>query len=213
MVSVADPIGVGLIESLARPGGNITGVTNIAAELAGKRLEILKRLVPSASRIAVLVNLNDPNSRPQIENAKAAASTLGLTLDPIVAISDAGDVEKAFQTVIASHADGALRLVDPIETALRSQTARVAAKYGVPTIYPFRGSVEAGGLASYGTSLTDQYRQAATFVYKILHGGKPADLPVEQPVKLELVINAKAAKALGLTVSPDLLVQAADVIE
>lgn len=213
MVAVADPIGVGLIASLSRPGGNITGITNIAAELAGKRLEILKELVPSARKIAVLINWDDPNARLQMNSAERTAKELGVELDPIIEINDAGDLRRGFEEAARAHAGAAMRMTDPLESALRRQTVALAAEFRLPTVYPFREAVDIGGLVSYGTGLPDQYRQAATFVMKILRGAKPADIPVEQPVKLELVINAKATKALGLTVPGTLIARADDVIE
>ena len=213
MVSVADPIGADLIPNLARPGGNITGITNVVAELTGKRLEILKEIVPTASTIAVMANPGDPNMPLQMRNAEPAAKSLHVLLEPVLAIRSADDLPSVFEAAKRAHADAALRLVDPLESALRKQTVALAAQYQLPIIYPFRGSAEAGGLASYGTNLGGQYRQAATFVHKILNGAKPADLPVEQPTKFELVINRKAAKALGLTVPPSLLSIADEVIE
>jgi putative ABC transport system substrate-binding protein len=182
MVAVADPVGTGLIKSLSRPGGNITGVTNIAAELAGKRLEILKERLPTASKVAVLINLNDPNAKLQMQYAAAAAAKLIIQLEPVLGITAADDIEDAFESATRSGATAALRMVDPLESALREQTVTVAAKSRLPTIYPFRETVEVGGLMSYGTSLPDQYRQAATFVHKLLNGATPATLPVEQPV-------------------------------
>ena len=215
MVAVADPVGAGLIKSLSRPGGNITGVTNIAAELAGKRLEmleIMKELLPTASKVAVLINLNDPNATLQTSYAADAATKLAIQLEPVLGIAAANDLEGAFETALRSGATAALRMVDPLESALRAQTVTIAAKSRLPVIYPFRQTVEAGGLISYGTSLPDQYRQAATFVHKLLKGATPGALPVEQPVKLELAVNLKTAKALGLEVPPTILARA-DVIE
>ena len=213
MVSVADPMGVGLIASLARPGGNITGITNIVSELTGKRLEILKEIVPTASKVAVLVNPNDPNAPLQMRNAELAAKNLAIQLQPVLEIRSADDLKSAFEAAARARADAGLRMVDPLESALRQQTVALAAQHRLPTIYPFRETVEVGGLASYGTNLPDQYRQAATFVHKIFNGAKPADLPVEQPVKFELVINLKTAKALGLDIPATLLARADEVIE
>lgn len=213
MVGVADPIGVGLIENLARPGGNVTGVTNVVAELTGKRLEILKEIVPTASKIAVMANPSDPNLPLQMRNAEPAAKSLHVQLEPLLAILGADDLPGVFEAAKRAHVDAALRMVDPLESALRKQTVTLAAQYRLPIIYPFRASTEAGGLASYGTNLQDQFLQAATFVHKILNGAKPADLPVEQPTKFELVINAKTAKALGLIIPASLLAAADEVIE
>ncbi len=213
MVGVADPIGAGLISNLARPGGNITGITNVVAELTGKRLEILKEIVPTASKIAVMANPDDPNMPLQMRNAEPAARSLQVQLEPVLAIRSASDLATVFESAKRAHADAALRMVDPLESALRQRTVVLAAQYRLPIIYPFRGSAEAGGLASYGTNLADQYRQAATFVHKILNGAKPADLPVEQPTKFEFVINLKTAKSLGLNIPPSLLATADKVIE
>lgn len=213
MVGVADPIGAGLIANLAQPGGNITGITNVIAELTGKRLEILKELVPTASKIAVIANPNDPNMPLQMRNAEPAARSLHVQLGPILAVRNADDLPGAFEDAKRAHADAALRMVDPLVGALRQQTVALAAQYRLPIIYPFRESAEVGGLASYGTNLGNQYRQAATFVHKILNGVKPADLPVEQPTKFEFVINLKTAKSLGLNIPPSLLATADKVIE
>jgi putative ABC transport system substrate-binding protein len=212
MVAVADPVGVGLVQSLARLGGNMTGITNIIAELAGKRLELLKELVPTASRIAVLVNPDNPNATPQMRSAEAAARSLGLELHPVLAVRSASDLEGAFETAVRAQAHAALRMIDPRVPMLRTETAALAAQHQLPVIYPHREDVEAGGLVAYGTNLPEQYRQAATFVHKILRGAKPADLPVEQPMTFELAINLKTAEALGLTIPPTLLFQATEVI-
>jgi len=211
IVGVADPIGVGLVKSLSRPGGNITGVTNIVAELTGKRLEILKELVPSASKIAVFINPNDQGATLQMQNAVDAAKRLGVELQPILNVRGADDVEPGFESAVRAGATAALRLIDPLETALRSITIPMAAKYRLPTMFGFREAVEMGGLIAYGPSLPDQYRQVASFVDKILNGKAPADLPVERPVTFELVLNLKAAKALGIEVPPTILAQAAVV--
>jgi putative ABC transport system substrate-binding protein len=212
-VAVADPVGVGLVPNLARPGGNITGITHIVAELTGKRLELLKEIVPSASRIAVLVNPDDPNAPFQIRNAEAAARTLRIQLDPVLTVRSASDLERAFEAAARSGAAAALRMVDPTVGMLRVRTVELAAKHRLPVMYVFREDVEAGGLVAYGASLLAQFRQAATFVHKILRGAKPGDLSIEQPTKFELVINLKTAKALGLTIPPSLLGRADRVIE
>ena len=213
MVSVADPVGVGLVASLVRPGGNITGVTNIAAELAGKRVQILTEIVPAAAKVAVLINPDDPIAPLQMDSAKSAAGTLGIQLDPVLHIRGGADLEDAFAAAVRAGAAGALRMIDPTVTELRKPTAELAAKYKLPVIYPFREDVVAGGLMSYGTSLPDQYRQAAGLVHKILNGAKPADLPVEQPTKFEFAINLKTAKALGIVFPQSLLTLADEVIE
>ena len=191
----------------------MTGITNIIAELAGKRLELLKELVPTASRIAVLVNPDNPNATPQMRSAEAAARSLGLELHPVLAVRSAGDLEGAFETAVRARAHAALRMIDPLAIMLRKETAALAAQHRLPVIYAQREDVEAGGLVAYGTNLPEQYRQAATFVHKILRGAKPADLPVEQPTKFELVINLRTAKALGLTMPRSLLLRADELIE
>ena len=203
MVGVADPIGVGLIESLARPGGNISGVTNIVAELVGKRLEILKETVGKVSRVAVIINPADANAVIQLRNADAAARALKLQLQPVVNVRSAADLSTAFETATRARAHAAIRMVDPLGSALRQDTARLAIKHNLPVIFPFREDVEAGGLISYGTSLPDQYRQCANFVHKIITGTKPAELPVEQPMRFEFAINLKNPERLGAGRSSD----------
>jgi putative ABC transport system substrate-binding protein len=213
IVSVADPVGVGLVASLSRPGGNITGVTNIGAELAGKRVEILKEVVPAASKMAVLINPGDANAPLQMKSAKLAADKLGIELDPVLHIRAAADLKGAFEAAIRARAAAALRMIDPTSPSLRAQTVALAAEFRLPTIYPFREDVLEGGLISYGPNLPEQYRQAAAFVHKIFNGAKPADLPVEQPTKFEFAINLKAAKALGIAIPATLVARADDVIE
>ena len=212
-VSVADPLGVGLIPSLSRPGGNITGVTNIGAELAGKRVEILKEIIPTASKIAVLINPDDQNASLQMRSAKLAADKLAIRLEPILNVRSDASLKDAIEGAVRARADAALRMIDPLTQVLRQSIVRYAAEYRLPVMYAFREDVVAGGLASYGTGLPEQYRQAARFVHKIFGGVKPADLPVEQPTKFQLAINIKAAKALGLTVPPTLIARADEVIE
>jgi putative ABC transport system substrate-binding protein len=213
MVSVADPVGVGLVASLVRPGGNITGVTNIAAELAGKRVQFLKEIVPAASKVAILINPDDPIAPLQMDSAKSAAGTLGIWLDPVLHIRGGNDLEGAFEAAVRTGAAAALRMIDPTVTELRKQTVELAAKHRLPVIYPFREDVVAGGLVSYGTSLPDQYQQAAALVHKILNGARPADLPVEQPTKFEFAINLKTAKSLGIVFPPSLLALADEAVE
>ena len=212
-VRVGDPVGMGLVLSLARPGGNITGITTMAVELTGKRLELLKEMVPTASRIAVLVNPDASVAAMQIQNAQAAARTLGVQLHPVLAVRDAGDLERAFEAVVRSGASAALRMVDFLATALHVETAKLAVKYRLPVMYASREDVDVGGLMAYGPSRPAQYLQAATFVHKILRGARPADLPVEQSTKFELVINTKTAKLLGLTIPQSILVRADQLIQ
>lgn len=211
--AVADPLGVGLVDNLARPDGKITGVTNIAAELAGKRLQYLHELVPAAGQIAILVNPDDANATLQLRSAEAAANELSIRLGPILDIRAPGDVAKAVSAAAGAGARAALRLVDPTLAQLRTETIEAATQHRLPVMYPFREDVEAGGLVSYGTDLGGQYAQAATLVARILGGTHPSHLPVEQASTFELVLNLKAAKALGLTVPPALLLRADKVIE
>ena len=213
VVLVADPVGAGIVQSLPRPGGNITGITNIVAELAGKRLELLKQMVPGASRVAVFVNPDSQNAPLQLRSAQAAASRLGIELRPLLEIRKPADLEPAFEAAVRARAGAAIRMIDPLVFMLREQTAALSIQHHLPVIYPSREDVEAGGLVSYGTNVPEQYRQAAGLVDKILKGARPADLPVEQPTKFELVINQKSAKALGLTIPQALRLRADEVIE
>jgi putative tryptophan/tyrosine transport system substrate-binding protein len=213
MVSIADPVGAGLVSNLARPGGNITGITNITAELAGKRLAILKEIMPRLSRVAVIINPDDPNARLQMTNVEDAAKSLGIQLRPVLALRNADDLTGVFAAAVKVRAEAAIRMVDPLGALLRKRFVDLAAKHRLPVIYPFRDDTEAGGMISYGTNLTEQYRRAATYVDKILKGTKAGDLPVEQPTRFELVINGKTANALGLTIPQSLLVSADKVIE
>lgn len=212
MVLIADPIGAGVVSNLARPEGNITGITNIVAELAGKRLEILKEIVSTASRIGVFINPNSQNAPFQMRSAEAAASGLGVELRPVAEVRSPADLEKAFEAAVRARAAGVIRMIDPLVFMLRKKTAEFAVKHRLPVIYPSREDVEDGGLVAYGTSIPEQFRQAANFVDKILKGRKPTELPVEQPTKFELVINLKAAKQIGLTMPPNVLARAARVI-
>ena len=213
MVLVADPVGADIVPSLARPGGNITGITNIVAELAGKRLEILKEIVPTASRIAVLINPNSQNAPLQMQSAEDGARLLGIELRPVLEVRSPPDLEKAFEAAVRARAGAAIRMIDPLVFMLRKETAALAAKHRLPVIYPTSEDVEAGGLIAYGTNIPEQFRQAATFVDKILKGRKPTELPVEQPTKFELVINLKTAKQIGLTIPPNVLARADKVIK
>lgn len=210
---VADPLGVGLVDSLARPGANVTGITNLVAELTGKRLELLKEIVPDASRVALIVNPDDPNAPLQINNAEVAANALRLTLRPVLHVRSADDLEPAFAAAAASGSHAALRMVDPTVSEMRRSTAQLAIQYGLPVMYAFREDVTAGGLIAYGTDFAAQHRQAATLVHKILNGIKPYDLPVEQPTKFVLAINLGAARAHGLAIPSSLLARADEVIE
>jgi ABC-type uncharacterized transport system substrate-binding protein len=211
-MNVADPVGIGLVASFNRPGGNVTGATLLSAELVAKRLGILRDLLPSVKRIAMLVNPTRPGVDAQRTQVQEAAQALGLALQILEASSER-DFEAVFRTVV-SQQDGALIVApDAFFVAHRAQIADLATRYRIATMYELRNFVEAGGLISYGASSEELYRQGATLTGQILAGRKPADLPVLQPTKFELVINMKTAKALGLTVSSDLLSIADELIE
>ena len=208
-VAVTDPVGAGIVASLVRPGGNATGLGFVATDLTGKRLQLLRELVPF-SCIAVLANTDYPTNPPQIEGVTAAAR-LGNIRVEVTAVADAEGLDGAFAK---AKACGAMLVLDaPLFIVNRRRLAALAAENGVPAIYGFREYAEAGGLISYGVDLNEHYRLAAAYIDKILKGANPAELPVELPDKLELVLNLKTAKALGLTVSPALLARADAVIE
>jgi putative ABC transport system substrate-binding protein len=208
--SLSHPVEIGLIESLARPGGNITGVTVNAAAHVGKRLELLRELVPKLSQVAVLTHPGHPTDPVQRKELEEAARRLGLQLKP-VAVRGPDDFEAAFKAV--SGADGLINIDTPLFATHRERFAELAAKSRLPAIWANRTVVEAGGLMSYGTSIPALFRRAAIYVDKVLKGSKPADLPVEQPTKFELVINLKTARELGLTMPAALLLRADQVIE
>ncbi|HEV2055927.1 MAG TPA: ABC transporter substrate-binding protein [Methylomirabilota bacterium] len=212
MAVVVDPVATGLVASLARPGGNITGLSNMAPELVGKQLQMLKEVVPKASRVAVLWNPANPGNAPQLREAEAAARTLGVRLQPVEA-RDPNDFDGAFAAMIRQQAGALIVLLDVMFTDHRTRIADLAAKSRLPAVYGLSEHAEAGGLMAYSASRAALFRRAATYVDKILKGAKPADLPVERPTKFELVINLKTAKALGLTIPPSLLVRADRVIE
>ena len=211
-VTGADPVKTGLVDSLSRPGGNLTGVSTLISMLGPKRLEVLRELFPSTSTFALLINPSNPNvvDAPETE---AAANAIGRRLEVLTASTE-GDLEAAFTTMVRRQAGALIVMPDPLFFARREQLVALAARNAVPTIYPAREFTEVGGLMSYGPNLAlDLSQQAGTYTGKILRGAKPADLPVQQNIKLELVINLKTAKALGLTVPPMLLIRADDVIE
>jgi putative ABC transport system substrate-binding protein len=176
-------------------------------------VQILKEIVPAASKVAVLINPDDQNAFLQMQNAKLAADKLGVRLEPVLHTRSDADLKDAFEAATRTGAGAALRMLDPLTTALREQTVALAAEYRLPVIYAFREDVVAGGLVSYGTNLPSQYRQAASFVHKIFTGVKPGDLPVEQPIKFELAVNLKTAKALGIEVPATPVARADEVIE
>ena len=207
-----DPVWDGLVASLNRPGGNVTGVAFLAAELGGKRLEFLRQLVPTATTIAYLVNPNSPNTEADRREVQAAAQAIGQQLLVLDVISDR-DIETAFATLVQRGAGALQAGIGAFLNSHRERIVALAARHGVPAIYPLRESVAVGGLMSYAPSITDAYRQAGVYAGRILKGEKPVDLPVMQPTKFELVINLKTAKALGLQIPDKLLALADEVIE
>jgi putative ABC transport system substrate-binding protein len=210
--TAANPVDVGLVASLSRPGGNLTGVTNVAVELGPKQLELMHEMVPKATVIALLVNPTNPNAETQSRDLKAAARTLGLELHALHA-----STERELDMVFAHLAElqtGALVIgTDPFFTSRGEQLAALTLRYAVPTIYQFRQFAAAGGLMSYGGGFTEGYRLVGVYTGRILKGEKPADLPVQQTTKVELIINLKTAKALGITVPLPLLGRADEAIE
>jgi len=212
MTATGDPLRTGLVASLARPGGNVTGVTQLGAEIAGKRLQILIDAVPNVSRVAFLQNQANASHKPYFHDLQVAARGLGLTLQP-VDVQEPGEFEKVFAAMMRERPNALLVTGDFVHRLRKAWIIDFAAKKRLPAMYQLKEYVEAGGLMSYGTGVRDNYRRAATYVDKILKGAKPADLPIEQPTAFELVINLKTAKALGLTIPPSLLARADQVIE
>jgi putative ABC transport system substrate-binding protein len=206
-----DPLDTGLVASLARPGGNVTGLSNQSADLAGKRLELLREVIPALSRLAVIANIGNPQAVPEIREVQAAARTLGLEV-ATAEIRRTEDIASAF-AAIKGRADALYVVADPLANLNRIRINTFALVARLPTMYSQREYVETGGLLSYGANLPDLFRRAAEYVDKILRGAKAADLPVEQPTKFDLVINLTTAKALGLTMPESLLLRADEVIE
>jgi len=209
--AVGDPVGNGLVASLARPGGNVTGLSIQQTDLAGKRLEMLREILPGLRTVAILANVSAPNAVLDMRSAEAAARTLGLDLVTLE-IWSAENIAPAFDG-LKGRADALYVVLDPLINSNRLRINTLALGARLPTMHGIRESVEAAGLMSYGTNFSDLFRRAADFADKILRGAKPADLPVEQPTKFELVINLTTAKALGLTISEQLLARADEVIE
>jgi len=207
-----DPVGLGLIASLSRPGGNATGVNFFVAELGSKQLGLLHDLIPAAARVGLLVDPNAPTTESAMRDVAAAASAIGLQVD-VVQASDSREIESAFATLIRNRADALLVGPSGFFVSRRLQLAILAARHAIPVVYNVREYAEAGGLMSYGTSVRDAYRQIGVYAGRILKGAKPADLPVVQSSKFELVINVVTAKALGLEIPPTLLARADEVIE
>jgi putative ABC transport system substrate-binding protein len=212
MVGTGDPLRSGLVASLARPGGNVTGVTQLGAEIAGKRLQILKDTVPKASRVVFLWNRANASHRPYFNDLQAAARGLRLTLQS-VEVQEPHEFERAFADMMRERPDALIVTADGTRQLRQAWIVDFAAKWRLPAMYQLKEYVEVGGLMSYGASITDNYRRAATYVDKIVKGAKPGDLPVEQPTKFELVINMKTAKALNLTIPQTLLLRADEVIQ
>jgi len=212
MAAGGDPVGSGYVASLARPGGNITGLSNLAEDLVAKLLELLKGAVPGVSRVAVLSNPANPAHASFRRVIQSAGRTMGVTLLPVDARGPA-EFDGAFATMIRERAGGLVELPDPMFLTERHRLTGLANQNRLPAIYGFREHAAAGGLMAYGVNLRDSYRRAAIYVDKILKGAKPGDLPVEQPTKFELVINLKTARVLGLTIPPSLLLRADEVIQ
>ncbi len=207
-----DPVGSGFVASLARPGGNITGLSTLAPELSGKQLELIKETVPKLTRVAVLANSNEPGNAQNLKDVEVAAAGLGIK-PQVLNVTSPRDIETAFRAAAKERANAGLVLPSPISAVHRAALASRAIKNRLPVVYWRSDFVEAGGLMSYGTSFTDLYRRAATYVDKILKGAKPTDLPIEQPTKFEFFVNLKAAKQIGLTIPPNVLARADKVIK
>jgi putative tryptophan/tyrosine transport system substrate-binding protein len=213
MASSGDPVGVGLVASLVRPGGNVTGFTILGPELEGKRLEFLKQAVPDLSRIAVLWNPSNPAIVLFFATMENAGRALRISLDPVVEVRRADELDNAFVAIAGARPHALVVLADRSLLAHRKRIVEFAAANRLPGMYPFREYVDAGGLMSYAPSNIELFRGAATYVDKILRGAKPGDLPVQQPTKFELIVNLKSAKAIGIDVPASLLLRADELIE
>ncbi len=209
---VADPIGSGLVPSLAHPGGNITGWTHLGRELRGKYVELLKAALPGSTRIGVLWNPGNPIHGPSLKDAEAAAQTLKVQLQP-VGVQDPKELESAFSALARKHVEGLVVLPDGMFLAQGDRIIALAARSRLPAMYGMTELAKAGGLMGYGVNFPDMYRHGASFVDRILKGARPGDLPIEQPTKFELAINLKTAKALGLTIPQSVLIRADEVIQ
>jgi putative ABC transport system substrate-binding protein len=208
----SDPTKFGVVESLNHPGGNVTGATLISGELVGKRLQLLREMVPTADTISMLINPDNPNSESDIERTQAAARAVGQQFHVVMARAES-DFNAAFASVTQGGAGAVLVNADPLFTTTRERIIALAARYKLPAMYAFREFTAAGGLVSYGASLDDVHRQAGLYIAKILNGAKSGDLPILQPTKFELEINLKTAKALGLTIPDSIIARADKVIE
>ena len=211
VAAAGDLVGTGLIASLARPGGNITGMTTMSSELGGKRFQLLKEVIPHAVRVAILWNSTNQGNVSQVKDIQSAARTLDVQL-LIMDVRDTNQLDQAFHTMTRRQAEALVVLLDPLFISHGTRILDLAAKSRLPAMYAWRDPVNEGGLMSYGPSIPDMFRRAAGFVDRILKGAKPADLPVEQPTKFELVINLKTAKALGLTIPQSVLLRADELI-
>ena len=211
MESLSDAVRIGLVSNLARPGGNVTGVSGFAPELSGKRLELIREILPRAERIAVLTNRENPATLPVVSATEAAAQQLRMKLR-IFDVRRAGDLPAAFEAMRRESSDALVVIADPFLFAERPQTVQLAARHRIPAVYEFRLFPEAGGLLSYGPLAQQRFQRMAVYVDRILRGARPGDLPIERPTTFELVVNLKAATALGLTLPPALLQRADEVI-
>jgi putative tryptophan/tyrosine transport system substrate-binding protein len=212
MIGTGDPVGAGIVPDLARPGGNITGNSLLGPDLAGKRLHLLKEIIPSLSRVAFLWNPDNPSQPAQLAALEAVAPTLGMTLLS-VQVRRFDQFESAFAEILREQMQALLMTADPLHQVGSMRIIDFLISKRLPGMFMSREMVAAGGLMSYGASIPDLFRRGAVYVHKILQGAKPADLPVEQPIKFELVINLKTAKALGIEIPPTLLARADEVIE
>ena len=212
MASNADPVAMGMVDSLARPGGNVTGLSQISSELAGKRLQLLKEIVPNLSRVAVMWNPGGRGSTVNWQEMQLPARSLGLELYPLET-RKSNDFDRSFADASRAHVGALAIMPSPLFAANLRRISDLAIKSRLPAIFNLREFADSGGLVTYGPNRTDEFRRAATYVDKILKGAKPADLPVEQPTKFDLVINLKTAKTLGLTIPQSLLLRADEVIE
>jgi putative ABC transport system substrate-binding protein len=206
-----DPVGSGFVTSLARPGGNITGLSTLSPEISGKQLELLKEIVPKLGRVAVIGTSSRQGTAQSLKETELAAGAFGVKLQ-YLDIQNPKEIESVFRAASKGRADAVLMLQSPVLNSQRAQIADLALKSRLPATYPRREFVEDGGLMSYGVSISDLDRRAATYVDKILKGAKPADLPFEQPKKFEFIINLKATKQIGLTIPPNVLARADNVI-
>jgi putative ABC transport system substrate-binding protein len=206
-----DPIRFGIVPSMSHPGGNVTGVTILSSALVPKRLEIIRELLPGSRRLGLLVNARNPNAEANVKDAVAAARTLGE--EPLVSRVEVADLDLVFRDFTNKGVNTVLITTDPDFNSRREHIARLAVQNGIALVSDFREYVDAGGLMSYGASIVDMYRRLGVYAGRILDGTKPADLPVEQPTKFDLVINLKTAKVLGLTVAPAMLARADEVVE